>query len=81
MPFNFPLQTKGVDGFRFIKPDAFFLKLRVESERLKNPGFRAPVVECGRCKESAPSSASKPARLYRVARLVLLVAHHITRAK
>jgi hypothetical protein len=38
MPSNFPFQNEtGVEGLRKVKPDAFFLKLRFDKERLKNP--------------------------------------------
>lgn len=80
MPFNFPLHKPGVIGLRNVKPDAFFLKLRFVKKRFKNPDFRAPAgVGC--CIESPKLSTSKPSRLYRVARFVLLVAHQTMRVK
>jgi len=80
MPLNLPFHTTGVDGFRCDNPDAFLLKLRRDNERLDNPGCRTTVTT-GRCSGSLRSSISKLARLYRIARFVLFVAHQTMRVK
>jgi uncharacterized MAPEG superfamily protein len=80
MPFNLLLQSTGVDGFRCNNPDAFSRKLRRDNERLSNPDFLA-LVTIGSCTGSSISSISKLAQLYRIARLVLLVAHQTMRVK
>lgn len=74
---NLPFQEPGVDGLRNDNPDAFFLKLRFDNERLKIPTF----LTLGSCMDSSKSSTSKLARLYRIARLVLFVAHQTMRVK
>lgn len=76
-PFNFPFHKPGVAGLRSDKPDAFFLKLLRDNKRLKFQDLRTT----GSCTDSSKSSISKLARLYRIARLVLFVAHQTMRVK
>ena len=76
-PLNFTFQTPGVDGCRSDNPDAFFLKLLRDNERLKIPDFRTT----GSCTDSSQSAISKLARFYQIARLVLFVAHQTMRVK
>lgn len=76
-PFNFLFHIPDMAGLRSDNPDAFFLKLLRDNERLKIPDFRTT----GNCTGSSKSYTSKLARLYRIARLVLFVAHQTMRVK
>lgn len=76
-PFNLPFHKPGVEGLRNDKPDAFFLKLLRDNERFKTTVF----LTVGSRTDGSKSSISNLARLYRIARLVLFVAHHTMRVK
>lgn len=79
MPFHLPFHPNTAD-LRLKEPAAIDLKLRLDSERRKDTIFRCPLG-LGQGAVFPTSSISILARLYRIARLVLLVDHHTMRVK